>query len=229
MRHLSALLFFVACSGNEGPDGPAGPTFELLGPDATMAGMDLDHLGADWARWVLEQPVATNPVIDLAGDACANGQTEGVFYLAGTFGGDPVTRTCAASSGPFLLPIYNVWYDNCGTLPEDVVTDDVLKSTIVEILDELDHVELTVDGEPVFTSLAEMAAYRTEVTAFSWVNPPTDGLYDSWGTPFTGTCDPSYAAGFYAPLAFEPGEHEISLVAGTVDFDVVVDYVLTVP
>lgn len=228
MRRVPVFLLLVACSGKDPAPPPVG--FELLGPDVTMAGMDLDHLGADWARWVLEQPVASNPVLDETGADCANDQPDGVFYLAGTFGDAPVRRTCAAtSSGPFLLPVYNVFYDNCGTPPESVVPDEELRSTIDGMLDAVDHVELTVDGEVVFASLADAADYRTQVTAYTWDNPPTDGLYDSWGYPFTGTCDPSYAAGFYAPLSLEPGDHEISLVSGTVDFDVVVDYTITVP
>lgn len=227
MRLVIASLVVIGCTHEEEPPAPA---FELLGPDVTLGGMDLDHAGADWARWALEQPVPHNPVLDETGADCAEGQTDGVFYLAGTFGDAPVSRACTATSaGPFLMPLYNLFYDNCGTPTEDQVSDEVLRSTVDDLLDEIDHLQLTVDGEDVFSSVADAEAWRTRVTAYSWENPETDGLYDSWGYPFTGTCDPSYAAGYYAPLRFEPGEHALSLVAGTPDFEVTVDYALTVP
>src|ERR1700682_1095100 len=39
-----------------------------------------------WWEWVLSQPFATNPVLDLTGEQCANRQRGQVWFLAGSFG-----------------------------------------------------------------------------------------------------------------------------------------------
>jgi hypothetical protein len=229
MRRLAvALVVGVGCSKSEPAEPEVG--FEVLGPDAAIGGDDLGALGASWVQWALEHPVTDHPVLDLTGADCAEAQPGDVFFLAGTLGDEAASRTCTASNGgPFLLPVYNIWYDNCGTPPEYVVSDDYLQSTVTTLVDEFDHATLVIDGETVADTAAFFTPYRTGVTSFSWVNPPTDGLYDSWGYPFVGTCDPSYTDGIYVLIDFAPGEHTISLVAGTADFEVVVDYALTVP
>jgi hypothetical protein len=227
MRRVWILLAAAACAKDEGKGGPG---FEVLGANTTVGGDGLDALGASWTRWTLEHPLTNHPVMDTTGADCAESQPGDLFFLAGNFDGSPVSRTCTATNGgPFLLPIYNAWYDNCGTPPESVVTDEYLQTTVESLVDAFDHATLVIDGQTVAEDAAFFADYRTGVTRFSWENPPADGLYDSWGYPFVGTCDPSFTDGFYLPIAFDPGEHTLSLVAGAADFELSIDYALTVP
>ena len=53
---------------------------------------------AAWWRWALET-VDDNPVFDLTGEHCAAGQSGRVWFLAGSFGSDPVVRTCTIPTG----------------------------------------------------------------------------------------------------------------------------------
>jgi hypothetical protein len=220
---LSSLLLAIGCSQADPKPTPSSNTpeplsHEVLPPDADLGGMTLAEAGADWWRWALEHPVTNNPVMDETGAFCEEGQSGDVFYLAGTFTSDTsVERTCVTThTGTFLIPIGNIAWDNCGTPPEDVVTDQELIDGVNSLLDEFDSASLVIDGDTIGTTIADFAQYRTEVTAYSFTNPATDSLYALWGGPFDGVCDPSYAAGYYVPFKVSsPGEHDIALHAGT--------------
>lgn len=66
------------------------------------------QLTAQWWQWILEQPIAGNPILDETGTDAGNGQPgKGVFFLAGTFGG-PVTRAFTVPAGAALFaPLLN--------------------------------------------------------------------------------------------------------------------------
>jgi hypothetical protein len=56
----------------------------VLPPTAHPCGQSYGEWAADWWQWALEQPAATNPLLDETGARCANGQQGKVWFLAGT-------------------------------------------------------------------------------------------------------------------------------------------------
>lgn len=67
-----------------------------------------DH-AKGWLRWATEIPWSTGPVTDTTGAACAIGQDDDVWYLAGTSGGH-VDRACTIPANTKLFfPLRNLW------------------------------------------------------------------------------------------------------------------------
>jgi hypothetical protein len=64
------------------------------------------ELSAVWWQWALAFPFATNPILDPTSCDYGN-QPDGVFLLAGNFGGT-MTRTCTVPAGSSIfVPIFN--------------------------------------------------------------------------------------------------------------------------
>jgi hypothetical protein len=53
------------------------------------------RLSAEWWQWALSIPTSVNPMLDTTGQNGVVGQRGSIWFLAGTFGGGTVTRTCA--------------------------------------------------------------------------------------------------------------------------------------
>lgn len=71
-------------------------------------------LTALWWQWILEQPAATNPNLDATGADAANGQPlDGVFFLAGSFGGAVTREFTVPAEAALFLPLLN----NLGLAP----------------------------------------------------------------------------------------------------------------
>jgi hypothetical protein len=60
-------------------------------------------LTAQWWQVMLSIPTTVNPLLDTAGADCMVGQRGPVWFLAGTFGGGPVTRTCSIPEGEMAV------------------------------------------------------------------------------------------------------------------------------
>ena len=90
-----------------------------------------------------------NPVTDTTGAACAAGQPRGpVWFLAGTFGGDPVTRTCRVPSGRALLfPVANNGYFAFLDDPPEQRTEAFVRSIARQVTDAT-TAHATIDGCP---------------------------------------------------------------------------------
>jgi hypothetical protein len=195
----------------------------LLPADADLGGERLTARSADLVRWINEHPVTGHPVLDETGADCANGQDGEVFYLAGTFGGDPISRTCTLPAGqPLLIPIVNFWWDNCGVAEADQITEQEMKDNLVSQMESVDSATVTINGDSLGETVADFADYRTEVTAFSYTPPATDSLTEFFGYPFQGNCD-SFTTGYYVPLELKKGEHELNLTGGSTDLGFTVD------
>jgi hypothetical protein len=58
--------------------------------------------------WGLKEPADTNPILDDTGADCRRNQHGNIWFLAGTFYGPPVERTCKIPAGKALFfPIAN--------------------------------------------------------------------------------------------------------------------------
>src|SRR5262245_26501057 len=87
------------------------------------------QLSAEWWQWALSIPAAENPQLDTTGGDCVVGQRGDVWFLAGTFGGGTVTRTCSVPEGTVLFfPVVNfVYFDSpnvCGQGPDSIPVEN---------------------------------------------------------------------------------------------------------
>jgi len=107
LRHAVAVVVAAAVVSLLG----AGGTAPARGPASVDPSGPLGRSSGEWAarwwQWALAQPAAVNPLTDTTGELCARGRRGRMWFLAGTTGGDPVTR-CTIPRGRWLLfPIVN--------------------------------------------------------------------------------------------------------------------------
>ena len=195
----------------------------MLPPTATPYGHTYGEWAAQWWQWALGQPAATNPVLDPTGADCAQGQQGPVWFLAGSFGSDPITRTCTVPSGAALLfPVINLGYFAFSDDPPEQRTEEFVRAQVAAAAGAT-NLTASVDGVPV----ADIASYYEQSPLFS-VTLPAGNLF---GLPEGFVLDPSVDAGYY--LMVSPptaGEHTIHFAATipSIGFSVDVSYRITV-
>src|SRR4051794_6421772 len=94
-------------------------------------GQTYSQWAAEWWQWAFETPASVNPVLDLTGEHCAEGQMDHVWFLAGTFGTVPasVVRTCTIPTGTALFfPLINAFYGAFLNDAPATRTEDYLRS-----------------------------------------------------------------------------------------------------
>ncbi|MGW1770993.1 signal protein [Streptomyces sp. NPDC002104] len=125
---IGASLLVSACSTTSAPrsgnagGSPAGavtaPSVTASAPPASVAPAasspaarakrSAGDLQSSWWTWAASSVSASNPVSDRDGHLCAQGQGDGIWFLAGTFGGT-VTRSCTVpASVPVAFPLVNL-------------------------------------------------------------------------------------------------------------------------
>ena len=75
-------------------------------------GQTYGRWAAQWQEWAVGIPAAENPVLDTTGQYCGQRQVDSVWFLAGTFGSNPVIRACniLAHKALFFPLIYNAYF-----------------------------------------------------------------------------------------------------------------------
>jgi hypothetical protein len=111
------------------------------------------QLTAQWWQWALSIPTAVNPILDATGEDCMIGQSGSMWFLAGTFGGVPVTRTCGVPEGTELFfPVVNSVYFNspniCGQGPEDFSVK-FMRAYNAAFIDGATNVSAELDGRRI--------------------------------------------------------------------------------
>jgi len=85
--------------------------------DATPYCVTYGEWTARWWQWDLCIPTPKFPQLDPDGRHCAAGQSGPVFFLAGTFGADPITRDlCVVPAGKSIL--FAILNAECSTLED---------------------------------------------------------------------------------------------------------------
>jgi hypothetical protein len=164
--------------------------------------------GALWSEWAYGTPAADNPVLDTTGANCAVGQpVPGTFFLAGTFDGSTVMRTCTTPVGDaFLIPILNGVAFAQQTDPPAQRTEAFVRSELT-CFDTPPTLSITVDG----VALANPQSLLEHSVVFS-LNLPTGNVF---GVP-PQLLSPSVDAGYYAFLEpLSAGSHNIHITASS--------------
>src|SRR5690349_1562093 len=84
------------------------PYAQAQAQPVTDYGASYGEWSARWWEWALSIPAAQNPVLEQNGANCGIGQVGNVWFLAGSFSGNPVTRACTLPAGkPIFFPLIN--------------------------------------------------------------------------------------------------------------------------
>jgi hypothetical protein len=185
--------------------------------DGVQFGATYGEWSARWWQWVLSFPADQNPNIDDKGALCKEGQTGPVWFLAGTFGGDAVTRTCRIPAGKgIFFPVVN--QIAFAPFPTEGIAD--LRGQAAATMDQVTFLKVTLDG----VDLSGLRDRRVQSPAFSLVSP-VGGVLDPEQCPALfvppanppfprkpqGTlCNPVVSDGYWVLLSpLQAGEHKI--------------------
>ena len=107
-------------------------------------GQTYGRWAAEWWQWALGVPAATNPLLDMTGEHCAQRQVDDVWFLAGTVGPDPVVRECTIPEGKALFfPLINNFFGASLSDPPEERTEEFVRARAacgfpVELFAEID-------------------------------------------------------------------------------------------
>jgi hypothetical protein len=195
----------------------------LVGPVVAGAARDGDRTGSDrggidglistgagfWT-WALSQPAATNPITDTDGSACANGQRGRTWFLAGTFGPDPVVRRCVVPRGKRIaFPVLNNAFFAFESDPPEERTEEFVRGQAA-IQRDASRLRVTVDGVPL-----RRGKIRYEESVLFSVTLPAESFFP---LPEGALVGPSADAGYYVNLRpLRPGRHRIRIIASSLN------------
>lgn len=211
---LPALLTLAASSATGCDHDP------LVHQDGPLGEAAYEELTRRWLEWAMALPHSQSPIADPTGALCASGQGDGVWMLAGTFGG-AATRSCEIPAHtPLFFPLINRWIIP-GLDPTDQPED--LPSYIEWVVEYFAanrahtcSLTLILDGEPLLADLEELdeELYVAVVEPF-----PVELNADNWATQYGkqgGVYPNGFADGHYALLEpLWPGDHVLELGGAT--------------
>ena len=192
----------------------------LIAPSITLADgvlssqeRSIGEWSAKWWQWALSIPASTNPMLDMDGSFCQEGQKGDVWFLAGFFSGGTVNRNCAIPKDKAILfPIANAfWINSALDDPKNTETDyrrlaiDALPHPVGE------DIEATLDGKPIiFNPRTPITRSQSPVFTATF---PTDNVFGAGPSQLTGY--PIVSDGFWVLLPpLSRGAHILHFQAG---------------
>ena len=197
-------------------------SFHVYPPGSTPEGQTYNEHAADWWRWALAQTADTSAILDETGANCATGQSGDVWYLAGSFSGQPVVRSCTVPFGSTLVfPVLNAAYFAFPSDPKKKRTEAYVRAQVADMIEASD-LELEIDG----VSVPNVASFFEQSVLFA-ATLPANNIF---GLPAGTVLSPAADAGYYVAIDhLNPGEHTIHFHGQAPDgFIVDVTYELTV-
>lgn len=167
--------------------------------DSAAGPMPHARLAADWWTWALETPASINPLLDPTG--CDEDQDGGVWFLAGTFGGD-AERTCTVPAGKMLFfPVVNNLYGAFLTDPPETKSIKYLREQVACVAGST--VTATVDGQTVIPVHERSIPFIIQLPEDNLLGATSDDIKNLMLAP-------SVDEGHYVLLApLSPGSHTI--------------------
>lgn len=209
----AVLVAFGLCALSPSTNAEENHTPGTLPVGSNPHGMSYGEWAVAWWQWVLSQPADANPLIDETGEFCDVGQTDSVWFLAGSPGFGEWERWCTIPAGQAIfIPVYN-WIFGAGvfdcepTAPGVECDVEVLRAgakenTELGLPENGGMIEVFIDGDPV----EDVRNYRARSPGTFAIDVPEDNLL---GVP-EGTYDPQVADGFWLFLPpFSVGDHAI--------------------
>ena len=217
MRVLTAgaSILLTACADAATPLAPTeldAPSLLASGihgiapPASSPGGRPYREWSAAWWQWALETPASLTPVLDPTGARCAEGQHGHVWFLAGSFGGDPIVRNCTVPRDKALFfPLINLAYFAFLNDPPETRTRKFIRSQVACIADAT-FPRVKIDGVPV----PHPEQYLVRSTVFT-ILLPADNVFGATEADIPElTLSPVVDEGFYLFLSPRtPGKHTI--------------------
>jgi hypothetical protein len=173
------------------------------------AGQTYGRWAAEWWQWALGVPAAENPVLDTTGQNCAQRQIGDVWFLAGSFGGDPVDRNCEVPAGKSLFfPLINNVYGAFLNDPPETRTEEYVRDQAKCTAPA--RISLRIDGFNIPKALLTFTgASGSQSPIFNVQLPPGNVVGDEKTIPEL-VLSPSAEQGYYVFLyPLRPGHHTI--------------------
>jgi hypothetical protein len=220
---LLALFVTIPLTAEEKPVGVYDVTEKV-------EGKTYGEWAAEWWKWAIRIPKEKNPVLDKTGAFAGEGQTQAVWFLAGTFGNKAERTFTIPSNKPLLISAFNYVAGKEVKKRSDKETQDLIKELTAEAKTMVDRAEglgLTVDG----TEVKDLKKFRVVSAVFETVGPDADkALHLSFAGKQTSVADGYWV--LLKPLA--PGPHTIQVKSkltpkkGEPAFNLDVTYKITV-
>jgi hypothetical protein len=131
MSRLVVFLFVVVLASATCPAfvNSAAPSIAPI--QSHPHGRTYGEWAAAWWQWALGTPASVNPVLDETGENCAEGQSDRVWFLAGTFGGGEVHRSCTVPTGTALFfPLITNFYGAFLNDPPETRTEQFVREIV---------------------------------------------------------------------------------------------------
>lgn len=159
----------------------------------------LKQLSAEWWQWTLSIPTSVNPMLDTTGKNGVVGQRGSIWFLAGTFGGGTVTRTCDVPEDKALFfPVINAINFNtpnvCGQDSNNIPVS-MLRAASATFINGATKLSVTVDGKRI--EVKDLIHVRSVVFE---VALPERNVFDA---PCKGAGLRNVPAGVYSPAVDE--------------------------
>jgi hypothetical protein len=183
-RHFLSLVWL--CIPVAFCQGALAQSAALLGPSENVNGVSQSTLSMRWWQWAWSFSDGTGPISDLSGKDCAAGQPADIWFLAGTYGDEPVSRTCRMPAGrPLFFPLVNYVY-----FPTDKKQHSCasMRREVAKLTDDVENLQLELNGKPLRVSRAHRQA-------------PTDCFDLGVNQRPPKRISPSAANGYYVALA----------------------------
>jgi len=183
---------------------------EYFTPELKPFGASYGNWTVRWWRWFAGISASRHPGLDETGENASVDQFEhNVWFLAGTFGGKTVERTCRVPAERCILfPVIN--YEMNALEDPKLRTRLDIERSVLKDQDDIINLEAIVDGQRI-----PIYRVRSDPTFFSITVPQDNAVELPWGGTTEATADGFWV--FLKPLS--KGEHEIyfsgSCTAGT--------------
>jgi len=124
-------------------------------PETVMQvnGQGLSDIAVSWWQWLMSVPDDRDMLADKTGELCTINQSGDIWYLAGSYQGDKITRHCAVPAGKYIfVPVADTMlWDTKGGRDCKLLQNDVK-----DAIDTAHDMILEVDGK----RLTDFKSYR---------------------------------------------------------------------
>ncbi len=214
-----AMSLVILAGGASATPSPDQPNPQVFPPASKPYGKTYAEWGAEWWKWSMAIPYATNPIFDSDGSFCDVDQSGPAWFLAGS-AGTTVTRSCTVPRGKAIFfPIIDILVDYpCPPEfgfepPPGQSLEDFLTEVAVSLIDLVDVLAVEVDGVP----LDDLFDYRGTSRLFTFTGDPS--LTATFDPCITGSPQVGVSDGYFIMLApLSAGDHTIHFQGAVTSF-----------
>ncbi len=189
----------------------------VLKPHSSVDGETIGAMTGRWWQWINSMPGYQSPARDMTGEHCDVNQSGNIWFLAGSYSQNKITRKCSVTADKYIaFPIIN-WLSYPGKNKQ--ADCETIKNNVKKIVDQIGHVFFVIDGEPV----ENLKSHREPANECFALYP------DSGFNEFIGRTTPAASDGYWIVLKPLPtGKHSLHFGGNPSGFSQNIEYILTV-